>query len=177
MKQLMWLAVVLLVAGRAQADEPLSSVFSGERNVYLHVILEKAHGVDIRGRTMSQELIAKVEAEGRQVRPTRDSQYVESYRAFQSDGTFKTFPSNIVTARVLLRQQRSRTPNSEIFAHLPPLANWKRGSDLAVGGTNFSVRGITANDPGDAGKKGEIELRWLEQGKPVYFYYCLPIMK
>jgi len=57
------------------------------------------------------------------------------------------------------------------------MTKWKRDTDLAVGGTHFSVRVITADDPGDVGKKGEIELGWLEEGKPVYFYYCLPLVK
>jgi len=57
------------------------------------------------------------------------------------------------------------------------MTKWKRDTDLAVNGTHFSVRVITADDPGDVGKKGEIELGWLEEGKPVYFYYCLLLVK
>jgi hypothetical protein len=122
-------------------------------------------------------MIAKAEAEGRQVRPTRNSQYVESYWAFQSDGTFKTFEQYNYGKGPAQATALTYAELEQLFAPLPPLANWKRGADLAVGGTNFSVRAITANDPGDAGKKGEIELGWMEQGKPVYFYYCLPIVK
>jgi hypothetical protein len=65
--------------------------FPGERNVYLHALLEKPNGVDIRARNIPKETIAKAEAEGKQVRPTRDTQYVESYWALLIDGSFKTY--------------------------------------------------------------------------------------
>jgi hypothetical protein len=161
----------------AQAGGGPSSIFSGERNVYLHVVLEKANGVDIRARSIPRETIAKAEAKGRQVRPTRDSQYVESYWALLTDGSFKTFEQfnygkGPPQATALTYPELER-----LFAPLPKLENWKREADLALGGTHFSVRVIAADDPRDAGKKGEIELGWMENGTPVYFYYCLPIVK
>ena len=137
-----------LSAWPVQVNDALSSVFSGERNVYLHVVLEKPNGTDIRARTIPKELIAKAEAEGKQVRPTRDTQVVESYWALLTDGS-----------------------------RFRPWQKWTREADLALGSTHFSVRLITADDPGAAGKKVEIELGWLEDGRPVYFYYCVPIVK
>ena len=80
-------------------------------------------------------------------------------------------------AHCRLLRPRSIRAVVRLFAPIPKLANWKREADLAIGGTHFSARVITADDPGDEGKNGEIELGWMENGKPVYFYYCLPIVK
>jgi hypothetical protein len=177
MKHMMWFAVLILAAVQAQADDALHERFSGSRNVYLHVMLEKPNGVDIRARSIPKDLILKEEAEGKQVRPTRDSQYVESYWALQRDGTFKTFEQDNYGSGPAQATALTYSELEHLFIPLPPLANWKHETDLAVGGTRFSVRAITVDDPKEAGKKGEIELGWLEQGKAVYFYYCLPILK
>jgi hypothetical protein len=177
MNQAMWSAVVVLAAWQAQAGDAPSSIFSGERNVYLHVVLEKANGVDIRARTIPKETIAKAEAEGKQVRPTRDTQYVESYWALLTDGSFKTFERYNYGKGPAQATSLTYVELDRLFASLPPMTKWKRETDLALGGTHFSVRVITADDPGDAGKKGEIEFGWLEEWKPVYFYYCLPLVK
>ena len=63
MKQPIWLGVAILLAWHAQAGDAPSSFLSGERNVYLHVVLEKANGEDIRARTIPQATIAKAEAD------------------------------------------------------------------------------------------------------------------
>jgi len=176
MRRAVWLGLVVWLASPAEAGDALQSLFSAERNLYLHVILEKPNGVDIRARSMSQEAVAKAEAEGKQVRPTRDTQYVESYWALLADGSFKTleqynYGKGPAQATALTYAELER-----IFVSIPPLAKWRRETDLALGGTHFSLRAVTADDPGNAGKKGEIEIGWLEGGKQVYFYYCLPIV-
>jgi hypothetical protein len=176
MKQIVWLPLLLLAAQHVQAQDALSSMFSGGRNVYCHIVLEKANGVDIRARSMPQATIEKAEAEGKQVRPTRTSQYVESYWAFQSDGSFKTFEQYNYGKGPAQATALTYAELEQLFARLPPLAKWNHEADLAVGGTRFSLRAIAADDPAGAGKKGEIELGWLEQAKPVYFYYCLPVV-
>jgi len=160
-----------------QVNDALSSVFSRERNVYLHVVLEKPNGTDIRARTLPKELIAKAEAEGKQVRPTRDSQFVESYWALLTDGSFKSFERGNYGKDPPQATALTYAELERLFVSIPRFAKWTRETDLALGGTHFSVRVITADDPGAAGKKGELELGWLEEGKPVYFYYCVPIVK
>ncbi len=177
MNQAMWLAVAVLSASPAQAGDAASSIFSGERNVYLHVVAERVNGVDIRARNVPKETIAKAEADGKQVRPTRDTQYVESYWALLADGSFKTFEQYNYGKGPPQATALTYAELDRLFASIRPMTKWKRDTDLAVGGTHFSVRVITADDPGDVGKKGEIELGWLEEGKPVYFYYCLPLVK
>jgi hypothetical protein len=48
--------------------------------------------MDVDGQhTMPPQLIAKFEHEGRQVRPTRDTNYVVSYWALEANGVFKNF--------------------------------------------------------------------------------------
>ncbi len=165
-----------LLVSPVQADDALSSIFSGRQNVYFHVLLEKTNGVDIRARAMPKEVIAKAEAEGKQVRPTRDTQYVESYWALLTDGSFKTFEYANYGKGQPQGTALTYAELDQLFAPIPPLTKWKRETDLALGDTHFSVRAITVDDSGNAGKKGEIEIGWLEEGKPVYFYYCLPIV-
>ena len=178
MKYAMWLGVMILIASPARAADTSSSIFSRERNVYLHVVLEEPNGVDIRARNLPAEVIAKAKAEGKQIRPTRDTQYVESYWALTADGSFKSFEQYNYGKGPPKATALTYSELERLFSSIPPQVKWKESeSDLQLGGAHFSVRFITADDPQDAGKKGEIELGWLEQGKPIYFYYCLPILK
>jgi len=166
----------MALAPAPTGDVP-SSIFTGERNVYLHVLLERANSVDIRARMMPKETIAKAEAEGKQVRPTRDTEYVETYWALSADGSFKTFEAYNYGKGPPQATALTYAELDRLFTSVPPKAKWRHETDLVIGDTHFSVRAVTADDPGNAGKSGEIELGWMEGGKPVYFYYCLPVAK
>jgi len=161
MKYAIWVGLVLLMACPARPNNATSSIFSRERNVYFHVVLEKPNGVDIRARMIPQDEIAKAEAEGKQVRPTRDTQFVESYWALLANGDFETFERYNYGKGPPQATALTYSELDRLFASIPPQAQWKRGADLQFGGTHFSVRAITTDDPGNGGKKGEIEFGWL----------------
>jgi hypothetical protein len=110
-------------------------------------------------------MIAKAEAEGKQVRPTRNTQFVESYRALFTDGSFKTYEYFNYGKGPPQATALTYAELEQLFASISPLAKWKHDSDLTLGDTHFSVRAIAADDPGDAGKRGGIEVGWLEDGR------------
>jgi hypothetical protein len=177
MKNILLIALLILSPIVAGADDKLSQLFSGERNVYLHVVLEKPNGFDIRSKTVPKEVIEKAEREGRQVRPTRTTKFVISYWALLADGTFKTFEQYNYGKEPVGDGRLTYTELETLFSTIQPLAKWKKSDVLSLGGTQFSLRSVESDDPGDAGKRGEIEVGWLADGKPVYFYYCVPLTK
>jgi len=175
MKNVLLIALSMLFAMSARADDKLSQLFSGERDVYLRVVLEKPNGFDIRSKTIPKEVIEKAERDGKQVRPTRTTNFVISYWALLDDGTFKTFEQYNYGKEPIGDGRLTYAELEALFSKIPPLAQWKKSEVLSVGGTQFSLRDVETDDPGDAGKKGEIEIGWLTDGKPVYFYYCVPV--
>jgi hypothetical protein len=169
--------LMLLLPVLARADTTISRVFSADKNVYLRVLLEKPNGFDIRSLTIPKTVIEKAEKQGKEVRPTRTSTYVFSYWAFLADGSFKTFEKYNYGPAKVDDKPLSFAELEDIFLKIPPAGKWKKDSDLFIGATHFSVRLLNADDLEIGGKKGEIEIGWLKNGKPIYYYFCAPIEK
>jgi hypothetical protein len=164
--------IAIATACLCKAEADVAQLFAGNRTVYLRVNLETRNGVDIRARTMPQQLIEKTEREGKQVRPTRGTNYVLSFWAFEANGSFKNFEwYNYGTDKADTWSMSSRDLD-EAFAVIPPAAQWKYDGALIVGDVRFRVRILSADNEVSGGKKGEIEIAWLKNGQPVYFYLC-----
>lgn len=150
-----------LVANAAQ--DTLALAFSGKRNVYLRVALEKPNGIDMRANVMPQNIIDMLEKQGKAVRPSRTSANV-GYWSFFKGGDFAT--CEIVNNPGMADLSYSQL--EQVFAGAPhDGTKWEmKGDLLIVGGREFSVR-LLANDDATGGKRGEIEIAVLKNKKKV----------
>lgn len=163
----------LALVGNA-AEDALATAFAGKRNVYLRVVLEKPNGIDMRANVMPKEIIDMLEKQGKAVRPSRTSANV-GYWAFFKGGDF-------ATCEIVNNPSMADLPYAKIdgvFAGAPhDGTKWKKkGEVLTVGGREYSVRVLEADDAATGGKKDEIEIAVLKDTKKVYYYFGTLIQK
>jgi len=160
-------ATVIAPAGTA-VDELLAPAISGRRTVYFRVAFEKENGVDMREYAMPKDIIASLEKRGASVRPNRTPANV-SYWIFFKNGDF-------ATCDVVNEPEASTLPYAKLvpyFADAPHDGpKWSRsGETLVLGKRYYSVRVLPANDPVTGGRKGEVEIAFLDGGGSKLYYY------
>ena len=163
----LFIALSLALAATA-AEGPLSPALAGSRNVYFRVVLEKPNGFDMRENAMPKSVIDAIERRGASVRPNHTSAIV-SYWIFFKNGDF-------AVADIINDAAKANLPYGKLeveFADAPrngPKWNME-GENLVIGDRNYSIRTLTANEPGTGGRKGEVEIAVLDGKEKVYFYF------
>jgi hypothetical protein len=164
---LLLIALSLSLAAEA-ADDSLASTLSGKQNAYFRVVLEKPNGVDMRANVMPKEIIDMLEKQGKAVRPSRTSANV-GYWCFFKGGDFAT--CEIINNPSMADLSYAKL--EEVFAGAPhDGTKWKKKEDtLTVGGRDYLIRLLDADDDTTGGKKGEVEIAVIKDKKKVYFYF------
>jgi hypothetical protein len=148
---------------------PLASAFMGKQNTYFKVVLEKPNGIDVRALALPKAYIDKFEREGKGeiVRALRTSKHY-CYWAFFMNGDFATI--DIVNDPSLVNLSYGQL--EETFSDAPrDGTTWQMAGNLRIGGGEYSVRLLEADDATTGGRAGEVELAVVMDGKKVYYYY------
>ncbi len=156
------------------AEGTLAAALSGKRNTYLRVVLEKPNGIDMRANVMPKELIERLEKQGKAVRPSRTSANV-GYWAFFKGGDF-------ATCEIINNPGMADLPYAkidEVFAGAPrDGTKWQAGGEiLTIGGREYSVKLLEADDAATGGKRGEIEIAVMKDKRKLYYYFGTLIRK
>jgi hypothetical protein len=165
---LLWCLTTIGVADAQSAGpEPFASAFDRSENVYFRVDLEKPDGIDMRANVMPAATIAKLERQGKAVRPSRTRDNV-SYWAFFKSGDFAT--AEVVDNPRLANLDYAGL--EELFANAPrDGTKWTAGEGLTIGKRQFSVGRLDAHDTATGGRRGEVEIAVVHDGRKVYYYY------
>ena len=116
-----------------------------------------------------------LEKQGKAERPSRTTANNVGYWAFFKGGDF-------ATCEVINNPKMADLPYEKlesVFAGAPhDGTKWKKKRDvLIVGGREYAVRLLNADDTATGGKMGEVEIAVTQDSKKVYYYFGTLVQK